>query len=81
VDLEFMPAERGKKVSHIGMVGKDPIPQLPVSSYPVVKSHSSGAWSMAISWSVPTGFNTPFAYFYPVWFTFMGTVEMTNIEP
>ena len=31
----------------------------------------SGDWLMAISWSLATGFNTPFTYFYPAWFFFL----------
>jgi protein-S-isoprenylcysteine O-methyltransferase Ste14 len=27
-----------------------------------------GDWLMSISWSLPTGFNSPLPYFYPVYF-------------
>ena len=31
----------------------------------------SGDWLMAVAWSLPTGFATPFTYFYPIYFAIL----------
>ncbi|EAU85665.2 C-14 sterol reductase [Coprinopsis cinerea okayama7 len=59
IDLKWMPTKRGTKLLISGWWG--------LCQHP----NYLGDLIMALAWSLPTGFNTPVTYFYPIYFTIL----------